>query len=249
MARARSIKPGFFENEVLSECSPYARLLFIGLWMLADREGRLEDRPKRIKGALFAHECAETIQINTILDELMTAGFILRYTTDGVSCIEIVNFLRHQRPHHNEVASTLPAPSKTSNQGRKHLRPKKPTSALHDKRDSGINEEGINEEEHSVHAEPFDEFWEIYPPRKGRKAGKRDTRPVFAKIDPKDIPLLLIATANYAASCGEFARDPIRFLKGDFWRDFIEPASVSAPSRKSVFETDPFWKEGENEPA
>lgn len=54
--RARNIKPGFFKNEDISECSPSARLLFIGLWMLADREGRLEYRPKRWKGELFPYE-------------------------------------------------------------------------------------------------------------------------------------------------------------------------------------------------
>ena len=39
MSRSRNIKPGFFKNEHLAECQPLARLLFIGLWTLADREG------------------------------------------------------------------------------------------------------------------------------------------------------------------------------------------------------------------
>ena len=36
MARTRSIKPSFFKNEYLAECEPMARLLFVGLWTLAD---------------------------------------------------------------------------------------------------------------------------------------------------------------------------------------------------------------------
>lgn len=51
--RARNIKPGFWENEDLGEMSIAGRQLFIGLWCLADREGRLEDRPRKIKGNLF----------------------------------------------------------------------------------------------------------------------------------------------------------------------------------------------------
>jgi len=43
--RSRNIKPGFFMNELLPEIELLGRLLFIGLWLLADREGRLEDRP------------------------------------------------------------------------------------------------------------------------------------------------------------------------------------------------------------
>ena len=46
MARARNIKPGFFRNADLVEMPIEARLLFIGLWTLADRSGRLEDRPR-----------------------------------------------------------------------------------------------------------------------------------------------------------------------------------------------------------
>ena len=49
MARARNIKPGFFLNEELGVLPPLVRILFAGLWCIADRDGRLEDRPKRIK--------------------------------------------------------------------------------------------------------------------------------------------------------------------------------------------------------
>ena len=45
MARARNIKPGFFKNEILGVADPLYSLLFEGLWVLADRAGRLEDRP------------------------------------------------------------------------------------------------------------------------------------------------------------------------------------------------------------
>ena len=56
MARARNIKPGFFRNSDLVELPMDARLLFIGLWTLADRMGRLEDRPKQIKMEIFPAE-------------------------------------------------------------------------------------------------------------------------------------------------------------------------------------------------
>lgn len=109
MARARNIKPGFFANDELAECSPMARLLFIGLWTLADREGRLEDRPKRIKGLIFPFDdCA----IVDLLDELAAAGFIVRYEHSGRNYLCIPTFGKHQRPHANEQASTIPPPDK-----------------------------------------------------------------------------------------------------------------------------------------
>ena len=43
------IKPDFLRDEELAALPLEARLLFAGLWMCADREGRIEDRPQRIK--------------------------------------------------------------------------------------------------------------------------------------------------------------------------------------------------------
>jgi len=105
MARARNIKPGFFKNEDLAECSPWARLCFIGLWTLADRAGRLEDRPKRIKGELFPYD---TVDVEPLLQELARYGFIERYETDGVRVIAIPKFADHQKPHSKEKPSELP---------------------------------------------------------------------------------------------------------------------------------------------
>lgn len=95
MARSRNIKPGFFSNEALGECSPYARLLFAGLWTLADREGRLEDRPKRIKVQVLPFD---DVDVDPLLDELAKRSFLVRYEVGGDRYIQIVNFARHQNP-------------------------------------------------------------------------------------------------------------------------------------------------------
>ena len=107
MPRARNIKPAFFANEDLAEIDPIGRLLFIGLWTLADRDGRLEDRPKRIKGELFPYDNCD---INALLDDLQKYGFILRYGVDGGKYIQIVNFSKHQNPHPKEPSKDFPMP-------------------------------------------------------------------------------------------------------------------------------------------
>jgi hypothetical protein len=53
MSRSRNIKPGFFKNEDLAGLPFWQRLLYIGLWTECDREGRCEDRPVKLKMALF----------------------------------------------------------------------------------------------------------------------------------------------------------------------------------------------------
>ncbi|MCM2362444.1 DnaT-like ssDNA-binding domain-containing protein [Pseudomonas sp. SR18] len=105
MARARNIKPGLFSNELLVELPAFDRLAFIGLWCLADREGRLEDRVKRIKIELFP---CDDYNVEEGLARLAAAGFIFRYQVAGFSVIEIINFQKHQSPHGSEKDSTLP---------------------------------------------------------------------------------------------------------------------------------------------
>lgn len=105
MARSRNIKPGFFRNEELAECNPFARLAFIGLWTEADREGRLEDRPRRLKGALFPFY---SVEMEPLLQQLEQRGFISRYEAGDRRVIQILNFAKHQNPHHRETPSVLP---------------------------------------------------------------------------------------------------------------------------------------------
>ena len=103
--RARDIKPGFFKSDQLAECTPWARLAFVGLWMLADREGRLEDRPKRIKAEILPYDNED---MDSLLNELQANELIIRYQVNGKRYIWIPKFLDHQRPHQNEKASEIP---------------------------------------------------------------------------------------------------------------------------------------------
>ena len=109
MSRARNIKPGFFKNEILVELPFEQRLLFIGLWTMADREGRFEDRPTRIKMELFP---ADAIDVDAGLQALHDRGFLLRYEADGKRFCQILAWSKHQNPHPREVASSIPEPCK-----------------------------------------------------------------------------------------------------------------------------------------
>lgn len=105
--RARNLKPAFFKNEDLAELPFEYRLLFQGLWCLADKRGRLEDRPKRIGGEVFPYD---KIDVQDGLTELADRGLIVRYVADGRKCIAIPSFLSHNHPHKHEKESELPEP-------------------------------------------------------------------------------------------------------------------------------------------
>ena len=103
--RIRDIKPGFYINEQLAECSAFARLIFPGLWMIADREGRFEWRPKRLRAEILPYD---RVNMEKLLGELEAQGLIVHYTINGKDYGWIPTFTQHQKPHPNEKASEIP---------------------------------------------------------------------------------------------------------------------------------------------
>lgn len=84
---------------------PLTRILFAGLWTLADRAGRLENRPKRIKAEVLPYDDCNVV---TMLFSLQNAGFITCYEVGNLHIIQILKFSEHQNPHKKEVDSVLP---------------------------------------------------------------------------------------------------------------------------------------------
>lgn len=99
MARARNIKPAFFTNDELSELPPLARLLFIGLWTIADYKGCFEYKPKRLKVQLLPYDDCDIEQLVSALDK---SRFISIYSVQGQTYGKVLNFNKHQNPHKNE---------------------------------------------------------------------------------------------------------------------------------------------------
>ena len=117
MARIRYLKPDFFKDEDLAELPFEVRLCFAGLWIFADKEGRLEDRPKRLKAEIFPFDNVDMEQCLESLNKIKNGSnraFIRRYEIEGEKYIQIVNWHKHQKPHHTEKASEIPEPLKFS---------------------------------------------------------------------------------------------------------------------------------------
>lgn|SRR3990167_7650451 len=106
MPRIRAVKPEFFLDFELSKLPPHTRLLFIGLWTQADKVGRLEDEPHKIKIQILPWD---DIDVEKCLEELHPK-FIFRYKSkDGKKYIQI-NAWHHQKPHHTEKETVIPSP-------------------------------------------------------------------------------------------------------------------------------------------
>jgi hypothetical protein len=243
MARARNIKPGFFTNELLGESDPLHSLLFIGLWLLADREGRLEDRPVRIRSSIMPLRFQ--VDADAILSWLHENQFITRYEIKGKKYIQIENFGKHQQPHYKEVASEIPPPpgrkkdrqpstnvESTSVQRQvnvgstsAHVRP---TKSLHDPLipDSLIPSSLIPDSLIPDTLSPelsFGVFWSDWP----KKVARGDALKAWNKLAPSvELAAIILAdvarrkqSPDWHKENGKYIPHPATYLNGRRWED------------------------------
>jgi hypothetical protein len=223
MARIRTIKPAFFLNEQVAGLPYQWRLLFVGLWTQADREGRLEDRPLRLKAALFPYD---DLDINDGLESLHRVGLITRYERGNVRVIGIPTWLKHQQPHIREAISELPGPDPSTEQARDEP-PRKG-------REGNGDQEGVR-----ITLTLFERFWSVYP----RKTAKDAARKEFIRIGADEAKTdAMIAKVNaYKASPqwtkdgGQYVPHARTWLHQKRWEDEVDgPASPTAPRDDSA---------------
>ncbi len=108
MARIRTIKPEFFTSDDTCSLSPLARLLFIGCWCEADREGRLEWKPRALKRKYLPEDDCDA---DEICASLVAGGLIVLY---GQGLAYVTGFAKHQVINLREAQSKLDAPPETA---------------------------------------------------------------------------------------------------------------------------------------
>ncbi len=106
--RNRQISPAFWTSDDVCDLPSDAhRLMFIGLWAAADREGRLRDEPGRIGRRVRPWDSKGAA---ALINELVRCRMVQRYEVDGQRCLCIPSFKKWQRVHPHEARSHLPAP-------------------------------------------------------------------------------------------------------------------------------------------
>lgn len=107
MARMRSLRPDYFLREDMADVSLAAHFLLAGLQVLADRDGRLLDRPRTIKAQVFPFR---EVDIEAAMGELVRARAVSRYEVDGRRIIALLTWEDDQSPHPKETSAELPPP-------------------------------------------------------------------------------------------------------------------------------------------
>jgi hypothetical protein len=179
--RIRTIKPSFFTDEEIAALEPLDRIAFMGLWCEADREGRLEARPLRLKSLILPYDEGD---FEARLTRLQDAGFIQMYLAefDGKhrQVIQVVNFTKHQRPHHTEPDSVIP-----DMYGERSVTSRSTHGGFTDGRE-GKGKEGKG-------SMSFAKFWESYP----RKVGREDALKAWLKLEKAEMEIALEAVRTF----------------------------------------------------
>ena len=202
-----------------------ARLLFAGLWCLADRAGRLEDRPKRIRAEILPYDDGS---VDDMLDELDRAGFILRYQEEELRFIQVLNFTKHQNPHCREPKSMIPAPGEHSagtvqEQNEHRTGPADSLLLIPDSLNLIPEKTSCSPSASESADDGFASFWKRYP----KKVAKPQAVKAWRKTKPTGQLLadLLaglerhMASADWQKDGGQFIPHPATWLNARRWED------------------------------
>lgn len=183
MARIRTIKPDFWTDGNMVRLSPFARLLYIGMWnfTLCDH-GHVADDAMKLKLQILP---MDSVDIDALLAEIMAQGRVVRVADeDGRTYLLVKRFEDHQKidprwktrcPACAQVDSltltetpvSLPEPQRDS--------PELPLGR------DGKGWEGKKTSSKPAASKEFDSFWASYP----RKIGKEAARKAFVKAITK----------------------------------------------------------------
>ena len=93
MARKRMIDPNIWQSEDFSKLSTLAKLVFIGLFSLADDEGKGRCNPVYLKSTLFPYEEGiRSADIDKTLSEISSNMSVIFYSCDGSSYYSLYNW-------------------------------------------------------------------------------------------------------------------------------------------------------------
>lgn len=107
MARKRMVDPNIWQSEDFSKLSSLAKLVFIGLFSLADDEGRGRANPTYLKSSLFPYnEDLRSADIEKTLFEISSNMSVIFYSCDGSNYYELLswdNFQKIDRPTPSQI--------------------------------------------------------------------------------------------------------------------------------------------------
>jgi hypothetical protein len=233
VARIRTVKPDFWTDAAVGECSVSARLLLIASLNFADDYGGLDRSSKQLKAQAFPYD---NIDCEPLVQELIRHGLFIEYEVDGRKYLHIKGFRKHQKVENPAkpripLYESTPTPKQTITEASPNPPRVVAVSSL-----EGNGREGKGREVISATASPawFAELRLVYPLRAGNQRWRDAERAANSRVseghDPKEF---LDGARRYAAYCvatgkvrTEYVLQAATFLGPD--KPFLQPWDLPA---------------------
>ena len=217
MPRIRTIKPEFWLDKKIRALSPWARLLYIGLWNLCDDEGRYDYDADVIKGQLFV---TDKVDVAELLKELVAPGLIVRYIVDDNEYFYIPSWHDHQVIN-KPSKFRKPAPTPESCITPTPLPEGSGTPTGGKGKGKGKGKGG----EKDVHLKSFRAFYLVYP----RHEARADAEKAWLALAPDAELVSSIMGAlsmhkvseSWLKENGKFVPLPASWIRGKRWEDSV----------------------------
>ena len=224
MARIRTIKPDFWADLGVGECSPTARLLFIGCWNFSDDHGGLDRSAKQLKAQIFPYD---SLDCEPLIQELLQHEMLIEYEIDGKLFLHIKNFRKHQRVE-KPAAPRIPIYDESAKVPRQfHERSTNGSGAVTVLRE-GKGREGKGRDLTTAVPAEFLELKSIYPKRGGGQPWPKALKAIHARLrEGSTWQQILDGARRYA----EFIR-----TTGKTGTEFVKQAATFCGPDKSYLE-------------
>lgn len=234
MAKIRGVKPELWTDENFVELSPFARLLWMGLWNHACDNGHLQDKSKQIKMRVLPTDdvnCAE------LLREIESQRLIERL--DG--WITIPNLSHHQKPH-RRWWTTCEKPGCDLPEGASHTPNNRGATVVPPKHNRGTTADVdcdvdcdvdtcASDEDASDSGSDFASWWSAYPRKRGKGQAEKAYKAAKKKTDAATLLAALVEQApSLMAKGAEFAPYPATWLNGERWDDEPDNLRILPPA-------------------
>ena len=221
----RMIDQNISKSKKVAKLSPKSLALFALLIPHFNAHGKMNGELHYIKGQICPLINWLPIKdIKKCLTEISQETNVKWFTHKGLHYLQSLNWKEHQSGLRRLGPDLLPDWSRS---GPGALPPEVEVE-LEVEVDKEVEVEDLNI--CGLKTEPttlFEEFWKLYPKRKGKKIGpKGDVLKAFQCFTTPDRLRIVEALRNYSNSKQVkegFSKDPIRFLRKEYWKEWLEP--------------------------
>lgn len=248
MARIRTIKPAFWSDSKVVALSPFARLMFIGMWNFAECDlGHLSDDAGAIKRQVLPDD---DVDAETLLGEIINSGMVARVQTlGGRRYLHVVRLGDHQKtdirwsprcPVCTETRPNSPSLPETPAQPDESAASdtETPPSSPQERKGKEVKTSSSTASR-STGGGDFDRFWAVYP----RKVGKGEARKAWAKVVKSGVePAQIVAGAERYRDDplrkrrgDEFTKHPGPWLNAERWSDQDSSAEPETPAARGAW--------------